>query len=318
MKGGEPERRRRAAVGLLEGGAEVTVTVEAEIEAQRGEVIVLGKQIERSCQSELHLVPIQRYALDLLKHLREVHGGMADFGADLCQCPTPSQIARQNQFGSIDEPLADSTRGRRMRRAGPQRAPCQREREALRLQRFSDVRAETVSKQRRQCLRSRVDARTLLSKRDAASITQEAPRRQFIQNRFAEDNVKAGVTAWDRVADAIAFVGVEEEDLVRLGDCIVSPKMPDVSAAIWEDDVGCVRGFLIAVMPAATRALDISDGDELRPQQRSSGYLSHVWSPYSILVARWRLLDPTRPHVVTSLTSRKNMYIHLLCSNTRN
>jgi hypothetical protein len=52
----------------------MTVTVEAEIEAQRGEVVILREQIERSSQSELHLVPIQRHAFDLLKNLREVHG----------------------------------------------------------------------------------------------------------------------------------------------------------------------------------------------------------------------------------------------------
>ena len=52
----------------------MTVTVEAEIEAQRGEVIVLRKEVERSSQSELHLVPVQRHAFDLLKDLSEVTG----------------------------------------------------------------------------------------------------------------------------------------------------------------------------------------------------------------------------------------------------
>ena len=73
MKCGEPERRRGAAVRLLECGAEVTVAVEAEVEAQRGEIVILRKEIERSSQPELLLVPIQRQPFDLLKDLREVH-----------------------------------------------------------------------------------------------------------------------------------------------------------------------------------------------------------------------------------------------------
>src|SRR5262249_11768801 len=100
VKGVAPERRRRAAVGLLEGGREMTVTGEAEIEAQRGEVVILRQQIERSCESELHLTAIQRHAFHLLKDLREVDRGMANFGADLGQCPAPGRSARQHHFGS--------------------------------------------------------------------------------------------------------------------------------------------------------------------------------------------------------------------------
>src|SRR5262245_32082349 len=122
---------------------------------------------------------------------------MANFGCDLGQCPTAIQITRQYDLGAIGEPLPDGTCDRRVRRAWSQRAPSQRECEALRLQCFSDVRAQTVSEQRRKCLRSRVDAQTLLSKRDAAAFLQQAPRRQLSQNRFAEDDIKAGVTAGD-------------------------------------------------------------------------------------------------------------------------
>src|SRR5262245_15974306 len=184
---------------------------------------------------------------------------MANFGGDLGEYPTATQVTRQHQLGSIDEPLTNRTCDWRVRRPRSQRAPCQRQCETLRFQRFSDVRAKTVSKQRGQRLCSRVNAQALRSKRDAATFTQQAPRRQFIQDRFAEDDIKAGVTPGDRVADAIAFVGVEEENLVRLSHRIISPKMSNVNAAIRKDDVGRVRGLLIAEMSAATRALDVSD-----------------------------------------------------------
>src|SRR5215813_7462316 len=48
LQRGLPESGRRTPVSLAEGGAEMTVTGETEIERQRRQVIVLAKQIERS------------------------------------------------------------------------------------------------------------------------------------------------------------------------------------------------------------------------------------------------------------------------------
>jgi hypothetical protein len=117
----------------------------------------------------------------------------------------------------------------------------------------------------------------LWSKGDASGFTQQASGRHLIEYRFADDEIQAGVAARHRMADSVALVSVEEEHLVRLGDRIVSREMSDVNAAIREHHVDSVRGFLIALMPAAALALDISDGNETRLQKRLSGYLSHVW-----------------------------------------
>src|SRR5713101_6335163 len=77
------ESRRRSAVGLSEGGAEMTVAGEAEIEAQGRQIIVLIDQIKRSREPQPHLVAIERHTLDPLEDLREVDRGSADFGGDL-------------------------------------------------------------------------------------------------------------------------------------------------------------------------------------------------------------------------------------------
>jgi hypothetical protein len=71
-------------------------------------------------------------------------------------------------------------------------------------------------------------------------------------------------------------VRIEEQYLVRLGDRIVLSEMSDEDAAVREHHVGGVRGFFIALMPAAARAVNIPDRHELRLQERSSGHLRHV------------------------------------------
>ena len=46
-----PEFRRRAAVSLAEGGAEMAVAGEAEVKAESGQVIILREKIQRPRQS---------------------------------------------------------------------------------------------------------------------------------------------------------------------------------------------------------------------------------------------------------------------------
>ena len=113
---------------------------------------------------------------------------MADFGGDLGQGPTASQIARQYQLGSIDEPLADGTRGRRVRRARPQCASRQRQARLSASSGSAMFVRETVPKQRRK-RRPRIDAQTLWSKGDASDFTQGSGR-QFIEYRFADDEIQ--------------------------------------------------------------------------------------------------------------------------------
>jgi len=179
------------------------------------------------------------------------------------------------ELGSIHELLTPGTGAGRVRRARAQRASCERQRQALGFQRFSDVLQETLPQQRRKRLGPRIDAQTLLSKRDASAFTQKTPWRELVEHRFADDEIQTGVAAGDGMAHPVAFVRVEEENLIRLGNGIVSAEMPNEDTAIWERHVGGVRGFLVALVPAAPRAVDIPDCDERSLQQRSSGNVRH-------------------------------------------
>src|SRR5262249_34915260 len=95
------------------------------------------------------------------------------------------------------------------------------------------------------------------------------------EHRPGDDQIQAGVTARNRVADPIALVGVEEQDLVHLGDGVVRFEMSDEEAAIGKDQVRGVGAFLVAAIAAATGAAHVPDRDELALEERSGGDVGH-------------------------------------------
>ena len=78
-----------------ERGAEMAVAGEAQVEARAVRSSYSAEQVERARQAQAQVVAIQRQALHLLEHLREIHRRAADFGGDLGQRPAPRQIARR-------------------------------------------------------------------------------------------------------------------------------------------------------------------------------------------------------------------------------
>src|SRR5262245_24746071 len=123
----------------------MTVAVETEVQAQGREIVILRKQCERPRESEPQLVAIERHPLDLLKHLREVHGGMAHFGCNLRQCPASRGIAGEHELGPVREPLSPDTCARSMRRARPQGASGKCQCEALSVERLAGPVSQTMS-----------------------------------------------------------------------------------------------------------------------------------------------------------------------------
>src|SRR6185437_1338360 len=66
------KRRRRLPVRLPEGGAEVAVAGEAELERQASQVNAVAEQGERPAEPQPQLVAVQRHAFQLLEHLGQV------------------------------------------------------------------------------------------------------------------------------------------------------------------------------------------------------------------------------------------------------
>jgi hypothetical protein len=73
------------------------------------------------------------------------------------------------------------------------------------------------------------------------------------------------------MADPITFAGVEEQDLIRLGDGLVAPQVPHVGAAIGKDELGGSGMLLRARVPAAALTAHIPNRDGRSGQERLNG-----------------------------------------------
>lgn len=193
---------------------------------------------------------------------------MARLGGDLREGPPPGQVARQDELDPVDRPPAAGAGGRSVGGALPDRAPYQGQSQAFGFQRFGDLPAQAVPEQSHQGLGPRVDPPPLPPEPELRGVVEEGPRRELAQERLADHQVQAGVATRDRVAHAIALVRVEEQDLVGLRHRVVLPQVPDVEAAIGEDEVQGRRGLLRPRGLAGTPAAHVPDDDGRRLQQR--------------------------------------------------
>lgn len=109
------------SVSFSECSAEMAVARKAEIEAQSGQIVILGKKVQSPRQSQAQLITIERHALDLLKDLGEIDRRTSHFRSDFGQCPASSQIACQDKLDPVNQPLPPEARARFMRGARPQR-----------------------------------------------------------------------------------------------------------------------------------------------------------------------------------------------------
>ena len=68
-----------------------------------------------------------------------------------------------------------------------------------------------------------------------------------------------GIAARHRMADAIGFGGIEEQDLVRFRHRLVAAQMPGIDAAIGKHQFGGAGAFLRALVPASSGAADVAN-----------------------------------------------------------
>jgi hypothetical protein len=124
-----------------------------------------------------------------------------------------------------------------------------------------------VPEQRHECLSARIDAQALQAEAEFVALVQQWSRRQFTQQRFGQSQHQAGVAAGDRMADLIAFAGIEQQHMVRIGDRVVAADMPQVGSAVGEHQMRRRHALLCAAMPARTRAMHVSHRDRTRFEQ---------------------------------------------------
>ena len=166
----------------------------------------------------------------------------------------------------------------------------------------SAIEPQAVPQLRDERLRPRIDAQTLLPKRErrARPGTQKRARRQLVQERFVDDQIEAAVAARHRMADAIAFASVEEQHLIRFGDRFVLSNVPHENAAGREHQTRLARGLLVAAALARPRAGEVVNLDRRRLQQRHRDDTRHRQSFYQaarlrVFVRSSRYCPPSSP-----------------------
>ena len=262
------ELRGRTAVELAKCGAEVTVTGEAEVEAERRQIVILGNQVEGSCKTHPKLIAIEGQALYLLEHLRKIDRRPVNLGGNLGQSPAPRQITGQCQLDAVDQAAPSEGGSRHARGTRAESAMRQRQCKTFCFQGFRDPAAETVPEHGHQRLCSPVDSRPLLAKCKNRYGAQKLARSEFSKQRLLNDESEAGIAAGHRVADTIAFMGVEEDHLVRFSDGLIVAQVPDKDAAIWKHQLRGLSVLFLRMITVGSCAIDITDGDDGRVKKQ--------------------------------------------------
>ena len=264
-----------AAVGFAEGGAEMAVTGEAEVEAQSGEIVVLAEKIEGAGEAQAELVAIEGQSLDLLEDLREIDGGAADFGGNFSKRPAAGEVAGENELGAIDHFLVAECTACGAAGAWAEGAVCEGEGQAFSFERLCEVAMQAVAQDGHEDLSTWIDAQAMQTKSWNGGVGEQRRRGDFAEERFAESEGEAGVASGNGMADAIALADVEEEDLVGFGYGCVASEVADVGAAIGEDHLRDLGAFFGTGMGMAAAAVHIADGDAPGVQQGLNGDLRH-------------------------------------------
>ena len=100
-----------------------------------------------------------------------------------------------------------------------------------------------------------------------------------MQRVVAKADVQTGIATWNRMADLVALMRIEQQDLVALRDRIITPEMAHEDAAIGKDQMGRVRALLAAAMPALSGADDIAHQHDLAIEEIADRELRHACLP---------------------------------------
>src|SRR5262249_6800689 len=219
--------------------AEMAVTGKTEVETKSSEIVILCEEVERAGETEPQLIAIERHAFHLLENLREVGRRAADVGGDFGERPAACQVAGEHELPAVHKALAAKAGGGMTRRSWTEGALYESEGETLRFERLGDTMTKTMAKKRNESLRTRVNTQPLLTEGEKLVLLQQAPRGEFGQKRFSDEQSKARVAAGNGMANAVAFCGVEKKNLVGLCDGLVGSQMADVDTPVGENHLCC-------------------------------------------------------------------------------
>ena len=92
----------------------MAVAGKAELEADRGQVVMRSEQVERPCQPQTQVIAVKRHRFERLEKLGQIDRRDTHLRRDLAECPAASKIARKHQLRAVDQLLATISAGRPM------------------------------------------------------------------------------------------------------------------------------------------------------------------------------------------------------------
>jgi hypothetical protein len=107
-----------------------------------------------------------------------------------------------------------------------------------------------VPQQRHECLGPRVNTQVLSLKCETRAIAQQSSGRKFKQHWFTDEERQTGIATCHGMTDAVAFVSIKNQHLIRLSDGLVSPQVPNVDTAIRKYQLRARNGLLRTLVPA--------------------------------------------------------------------
>src|SRR5262249_5054333 len=110
-------------------------------------------------------------------------------------------------------------------------------------------------------LSARVDAKTLPAERQITTASHVILGHELTQPRLTDAERKARITTRNRVTDPVAFILVEKQHLVGLGDRILTADVTDVCASIGKHEVGRSSTFLCALVSAFATTDHVAKAD---------------------------------------------------------
>ena len=259
----------------------MAVARESDAQCDISEVFAVGEQVQRAGQAQAQVIAIERKPFHLLKDLGEINGGSADLRRDLGERPTMGQIACEQQFHAIHQLAPRGCRARLVRRARPETAPDEVERNTLGLQRFDRTVLQGVSKECHESLGSRVDAHVLLAQPAFTAVLQLVDRRDLAHEIFRQRHVEARIITRQWMAHPVSLTRIEEQDVIGVCHCLIAANVPQVNAAIGINEVRDRSALFSAAMPAAAAANDVPHGDRAGIEQAGDFELTHGASLHS-------------------------------------
>ena len=132
---------------------------------------------------------------------------------------------------------------------------------------FGGPAVEAMAKHRDQCLRARIDAQMLVAESARFPSVQKRRGREFPQDMRRQGKRQAGIAACHRMTDLVALAGVEEQDMIGIGDGLIATDVPQVYPAIREHKVRRRDAFLHAAMTTFAAAMNVPQRHGIRVEQ---------------------------------------------------